>query len=118
MTILYNYSCFPLHLLSEIQCQCTAEYNIYSMRNGTKVKNQAYCNQWDTDDYPEYFFCYLSGGLAAATCPGATKYRNVYYTSDPSVCIEAETEGAISGEYRNKCLVYASYMQSFLSNIP
>ena len=78
------------------------------MRNGTRVKNQAFCNQWDTDDFPQYFFCYLLGGSAASVCPGAVEFGDIYYTSDPSVCIAAGNAGPEVGKYRNKYLVCVS----------
>ena len=80
---------------------------MYSMRNGTEVKNQAFCNQWGTDDYPGLFYCFLRGGLSAAVCPGAKKHGNIYYTSHPSVCIDAGNKGTKEGgKHRNQHLVY------------
>ena len=90
---------FDMHFISDDQCQCTADYNIYSQRNGTMVRVEAYCNEWFTDEYPGTFFCYLRGGLAASTCPGAHLFGDKYITSDPSVCIEAEDAGTGSGVF-------------------
>ena len=40
---------------------------------------------------PGFFYCYLRGGSAAYSCPGAKKsIDNIYYTEDPRVCLEPD----------------------------
>ena len=82
-------------LVSDDPCQCSAEYNITLPRNGTQVKVEAYCNQWNSDANQD-FYCYLGGGLTANKCPGAKKSGkgDFYWTKDPAVCIGAENKEA------------------------
>ena len=67
--------CFP-------DCYCTSSYNI--RLEGRLVG--AYCNKWETKDKSDW--CYLIGGMNAASCPGAVKSSlgNFYWSSHKSVC--------------------------------
>ena len=73
------------------------------------VKVEAYCNEWNTDNYPGIFFCFLRGGLTASKCPGARKMGSIYWTKDPTVCIE--NEGPEVGKYRDEHHVFQSDAQ-------
>ena len=67
-------------------CACTA-----------RDRARAYSSRW----YGQSFsFCYLKGGLSAATCAGAKKSKkfDLYYTTDADICKAAEDK---RGKTRN-----------------
>ena len=71
-----------LPLLVLDNCDCTSSYNIRF--EGRLVG--AYCSKWETKDKSNW--CYLEGGMDAASCPGAVKSSlgNFYWSSHKSVC--------------------------------
>ena len=64
------------------ECRCTSEYD-------QKIDGQpvgAYCSKWVWNDV--YYWCYLSGGMNASSCPGALKSSvgDFYFSSHADVC--------------------------------
>lgn len=76
-------------ICATFECRCSSEYNIMENNNNFVGKVEDRCQHYDSDDDK---WCYLAGGMAAATCPGARKSSrgNFYYTHDAGVCQRAE----------------------------
>ena len=95
-------------------CRCTAKYNIYVTRNGTRTLVKGYCNNWSRALSP---YCYLHGGTEASKCPGARKSKkgDFYFTRDPTVCMEPKQRP--NGELEKFFLKYLYIMQRDLQRL-
>ena len=71
----------PIH--SEFECKCTSKTIEV---NGSILTYEAFCKDWSGSS--GFDWCYLSGGLDAASCPGAVKsgQGDFYWSDHPDVC--------------------------------